>query len=96
MIDDLTARVRERFGSTDALTSSVRFDIDEGCITIEPEKGEGAVHNEEVDTDCIIKLSTDDFAKMLDGNLNATTAFMMGKLKVVGDMGVAMKLSQIM
>ncbi len=33
---------------------------------------------------------------MLDGSLNPMTAFMSGKIKVNGDMSVAMKLPQIM
>ena len=37
----------------------------------------------------------DDFKTILAGDLDPTTAFMMGKLKVEGDMGIAMKLSSV-
>ncbi|MEM9058507.1 MAG: SCP2 sterol-binding domain-containing protein [Pseudomonadota bacterium] len=96
MLDQLTARVREKFNATDALTSSVRFAVDEGSIVIEPDKGDAAVHNEEVDTKCTIQLSSDDLSQMLDGELDAASAFMMGRLKVTGDMSVAITLSQVM
>ena len=33
---------------------------------------------------------------MATGELDPTTAFMMGKLKVTGDMGVAMKLAAVL
>ena len=33
---------------------------------------------------------------MLDGDVNPTTAFMSGRLKVDGDMGLAMKLGSIL
>jgi putative sterol carrier protein len=33
---------------------------------------------------------------MLDGKLNATSAFMAGKLKVKGDMSLAMKLQSLL
>ena len=33
---------------------------------------------------------------MVDGDLDPTGAFMQGKLQVEGDMGVAMKLSQVL
>jgi putative sterol carrier protein len=37
----------------------------------------------------------DDFQDLLAGDLNPTAAFMTGKIKVAGDMTVAMALSQI-
>lgn len=43
-----------------------------------------------------ITMSADDFANMLDGKLNATSAFMAGKLKVKGDMSLAMKLQSLL
>jgi putative sterol carrier protein len=40
-------------------------------------------------------MSLANFEKMLGGDLDPTTAFMMGKLKVEGDMSIAMKLSSV-
>jgi putative sterol carrier protein len=40
-------------------------------------------------------MALDDFEQMLSGDLDPTTAFMMGKLKVSGDMSVAMRLSSV-
>ena len=37
----------------------------------------------------------DDFLKLAQGALDPTMAFMQGKLKVAGDMGVAMKLQSL-
>jgi putative sterol carrier protein len=37
----------------------------------------------------------EDFTKMMNGKLDPTTAFMMGKIKIEGDMGVAMKLGKV-
>lgn len=39
-----------------------------------------------------VSLTAGDFAAMMDGKLNATSAFMAGKLKIKGDMSLAMKL----
>ncbi len=43
-----------------------------------------------------ISMTADDFAALLDGKLNATSAFMAGKLKVKGDMSLAMKLQGLL
>ena len=37
-----------------------------------------------------------DFLNIVNGKLNAQMAFMSGKLKIQGDMGLAMKLQQIL
>ena len=42
-----------------------------------------------------IIMDAEDFEKMLSGELNATSAFMAGKLKVKGDMSLAMKLQAL-
>ncbi|MRG86533.1 SCP2 sterol-binding domain-containing protein [Salinibacillus xinjiangensis] len=47
-------------------------------------------------SDCTLKMSTDDFKKMVDGNLNGTQAFMSGRLKIKGNMGLALKLQDIL
>ena len=44
----------------------------------------------------VVDVSLDDFTAMMKGELNPMNAFMSGKMKVKGDMGVAMKLQTIM
>lgn len=47
------------------------------------------------DYDCKLKMSAKNFKKLLEGNLNTTAAFMMGRLKVDGKIGYALKLESI-
>ena len=45
---------------------------------------------------CTVACSDADFLNIVNGKLNAQMAFMSGKLKIQGDMGLAMKLQQIL
>jgi putative sterol carrier protein len=42
--------------------------------------------------DVTVKVKDDDLVKMFDGKLNPMTAFMTGRLKVKGDIGLAQRL----
>ena len=46
--------------------------------------------------DLVIKVNDDDFALLYEGKLNAQQAFMKGKLKVKGNMGLAMKFEKVL
>lgn len=44
---------------------------------------------------CTITMSAADFKEMVAGKLNATAAFMSGRLRIAGDMALAMRLQSI-
>ncbi len=45
---------------------------------------------------CTVAATDTDFLSIVNGKMNAQMAFMSGKLKIQGDMGLAMKLQQIL
>ncbi len=45
---------------------------------------------------CTVACRDADFLDIVNGKLNAQMAFMSGKLRIQGDMGLAMKLQQIL
>lgn len=64
----------------------------EGSILVD---GSGAREGEGP-ADVTLTASPDTFAQIVAGDLDPTTAFMTGKLSVDGDMGMAMKLAQVL
>ena len=73
--------------------SSVMFIIeDEGSIVVDSD----GVRVSDEETDCTLIASLDIFTKILDGDMNATEAYMTGSLKVEGSMSAAMELSSLL
>ena len=48
------------------------------------------------EADVTLTADADVFRAILDGDMNATSAFMQGKLKVDGSMGMAMKVGSVL
>lgn len=72
---------------------TAKFDIEgEGAVVID---GDGARAGDE-DTDVTLSADVETFQGILSGDTNPTSAFMTGKLKVDGDMGMAMKLASVL
>ncbi len=73
----------------------VKFDFgDAGKIFLDG--GANKVSAEDAAADTTIKVKLEDFVAMAQGALDPTAAFMQGKLRVEGDMGVAMQLQGVM
>lgn len=51
---------------------------------------------EDENAQCVINMSSADFMAMIGGSLNPQMAFMTGRLRVKGDMGLALKLQTIL
>lgn len=72
---------------------SAKFDIEgEGAVVIDA----GGARVSDEDTDVTLSADVDTFQGIMTGDTNPTSAFMTGKLKVDGDMGMAMKLASVM
>ena len=70
-----------------------KFEIeDEGAIVID----EAGARASDDAADVTLSASADTFQDILAGNLDATSAFMTGRLKLDGDMGLAMRLGSVL
>jgi len=90
-LEAAAAKLRERLGG-DGFDASVKFEIaGEGAILL----GADGVSIGDGDADVTISGTLDVFQDMFDGDLSPTAAFMTGKIRIDGDMGVAMKIAQL-
>jgi putative sterol carrier protein len=81
---------------TAGMTNSYVFEIDgAGTWKVDVEDGNVSVSEGGGEADATITASEETFNKIASGEMNATTAYMTGKLKIKGDMGAAMKLQKL-
>lgn len=72
---------------------SLKFDCGEdGALTLVDGKAVLA----DLPADCTIRISKKNLDKVIAGEMNPMTGFALGKIKVSGDMSVALKLSQLL
>lgn len=91
-VDEIAAKLSERVAGS-GFDKSVKFDLgSDGVIVIDGQ----TVSTTDAAADCTITVAKDDFEALAAGELNPTMAFMSGKLKVDGDMSVAMQLGQVL
>lgn len=91
-IEDLAESARPKVESSD-FDSSVKFDCGEdGALLIDHQ----TITTGDGEADCTISLSLEDLEALFSGELDATAAFMQGKMKIDGDMSVAMKLNGLL
>lgn len=91
-IQDIAAKLKPRVEGG-GFERSVKFDTgSDGIVVIDG----NSISTTDGPADCTIKLSLSDFEDLLSGDLSPTTAFMTGKIKIEGDMSVAMSLQQLL
>jgi len=78
------------------LTASYRFDIDgAGSWRVDVDGGAVTVTESQDAADCIIATDEKTFLGVVNGQQNPMGAFMTGKIRVEGDMGLALGLRDL-
>ena len=92
---DLVAIVKERAEGKDlsVLGGSVKFVVDENVVLIDGNSGE--ISSDDNDATCTISTDVDTMQSIMDGSSSPQAAFMTGKLKVAGDMSIALKVQSV-
>lgn len=93
IIDAAVAALSEKI--SDGFDGTAKFAIEgEGAIIIDSDGVRAGDDSDE--TEVTLTADADTFQEILSGELNATSAFMGGRLKLDGDMGTAMRLGSLL
>ena len=95
-LDECTTAIRNKVGSDSGLNASLKFDCgDDGTVYIDGKSTPNSVSNDNGEADCTVGITLDNLAAMLRGELEPATGFMTGRLKVAGDMSVALRMQRV-
>lgn len=97
--EELPTKLANNADSVKKVDAIYQFNIDGdngGTWTVDLTKdGDFVSEGASDDADCTVTMKEEDFISMWNGKLPGAQAFMTGKLKISGDMGLAMKLQKI-
>jgi len=98
IVKEIITQMGAALGANSGLGGTLKFDFGEpGSVYIDGKSNPNTVSDGAgKNADCTISVSLETFEKMVKGELDGTSAFMQGKLRVAGDMGLAMKLGPIL
>ncbi|MCB9988022.1 MAG: SCP2 sterol-binding domain-containing protein [Rhodospirillales bacterium] len=96
-LESVTEQIKQKLHFAPQIGARVKFDFgDDGVVFVDATENPPSLSHEDQDADCTLACTLDTFEKILSGTQDPNIAFMMGKLKVKGSMGLAMKLNAIL
>jgi putative sterol carrier protein len=88
-------QIQAQASKADPIGGSIKFILDDQILLIDGTGNSNKVSQENGDADCTISTSVETLMKMKSGELNPMMAAMSGKVKISGDMSLAMKLQSL-
>ncbi len=96
MSSEIFEAIKTQAANVGPFNAKLKFVLDEDIILIDGSDGESnKVTEDDLDADTVIICTKETFMKLKNGDLNPMMAVMSGKVKIKGDMGLAMKLQSL-
>lgn len=95
--ETVAAEIRGHLMQFAGLGYKVKFAFDEGgVLLLDGTATPPTLSEEDGEADCVITSSIDNAVKLMNGQLNPMLAYSMGKLKIGGSVGVALKMASML
>jgi putative sterol carrier protein len=89
--------IKVRAERASGIQGAFKFIVDgDKVVHIDAHQTPVQVSMEDKPADCTVRLTSDTLNDLLTGKANPATAFMFGKIKIEGNMGMAMALTKIL
>ena len=96
-LPEITEKITEKLSSASDIDAIVKFNFgDDGCVLVDATENPPKISNDDSDADLTLSCSIEVFENIARGKQDPNIAFMMGKLKVSGPMGLALKLASLL
>ncbi|MFK8005475.1 MAG: SCP2 sterol-binding domain-containing protein [Saprospiraceae bacterium] len=95
-LEAIYSNMKEKAANLDPIGATLKIVVDEHVVYVDGTGDANEVSQEDKEAECVISTSMDTMKELLSGNSNPMMAVMMGKVKIKGDMGVAMKVQSLL
>ncbi len=94
-LDAILEQISQKAQAAGPLGNTLKFDFGDEQLYIDGSGEQNEVSTKNDEAACLVNTSFEDFIAMTKGELNPMSAVMTGKVKIKGDMSVAMKLQSL-
>ena len=96
MSNPVFEQLQQKANEAEAIGGTLKFVIDDLIVFVDGTGNGNVVSQSDEEADCTITTSADTLMELQSGDLNPMMAVMGGKVKIDGDMGLAMKVQSLM
>ena len=89
-------QLQQKANEAEAIGATLNLVIDDTVVVVDGTGNINVVSQRDEEVDCTITTSADTLMELQSGDLNPMMAVMGGKVKIGGDMGLAMKVQSLM
>ncbi len=96
-LDSISDQIKQKLQFAPPINAKIKLDFgDEGIVFIDATQNPPEISDSDDEADLTLITKLDTFKAIVAGTQDPNIAFMMGKLKIKGSMGLAMKLNAIL
>ncbi len=96
MSNEVFNQLQQKANEAEAIGGTLKFVIDDLTVFVDGNGNNNIVSQSDEEADCTITTSASVLMELQSGDLNPMMAVMGGKVKIAGDMGLAMKVQSLM